>query len=71
VSDAAEAFEARDRESGEVQWEATRFDLIFGSNARLRAVADVYGAADGEEQFVEDFVDAWSKVMRLDRFDLD
>jgi catalase-peroxidase len=71
VSDAAEAFEARDRESGEVQWEATRFDLIFGSNARLRAVADVYGADDGEEQFVEDFVDAWSKVMRLDRFDLD
>ncbi len=70
VSEAGEVFEIRDRDTGDVEWEATRFDLIFGSNARLRAVADVYGAADGEEQFVEDFVDAWSKVMTLDRFDL-
>ncbi|MFB6135314.1 MAG: catalase/peroxidase HPI, partial [Halobacteriaceae archaeon] len=71
VSEAEEVFEIRDRDTGEVEWEATRFDLVFGSNARLRTVADVYGADDGEEQFVEDFVDAWSKVMRLDRFDLE
>jgi catalase-peroxidase len=71
VDEQNEVFEVRDRATGEVEWEATRFDLIFGSNARLRAVADVYGAEDGEEQFVEDFVDAWSKVMHLDRFDLD
>ncbi|NHX36069.1 MULTISPECIES: catalase/peroxidase HPI [Halolamina] len=64
-------FEVRDRETGEVEWEATRLDLIFGSNARLRATADVYAADDGEEQFVEDFVDAWAKVMRNDRFDLE
>jgi catalase-peroxidase len=66
-----EVFEVRDRATGEVEWEATRFDLIFGSNARLRAIADVYGAEDGEEQFVQDFVDAWHKVMTLDRFDLE
>ncbi|WP_280536811.1 catalase/peroxidase HPI [Halopenitus sp. POP-27] len=64
-------FEIRDRETGDVKWEATRLDLIFGSNSRLRAVADVYGAADGEEKLVEDFVAAWSKVMQLDRFDLE
>ena len=63
-------FEGRDRDTGELEWEATRFDLIFGSHSRLRAIAEVYGAEDGEEQFVEDFVDAWTKVMRLDRFDL-
>jgi catalase-peroxidase len=71
VDEAGERFEIRDRDTGEAVWEATRLDLIFGSNARLRAVADVYGADDGEEPFVHDFVDAWSKVMRLDRFDLD
>ncbi|MFB6113870.1 MAG: catalase/peroxidase HPI [Halodesulfurarchaeum sp.] len=71
VSEDREVFEIRDRETGEVEWEATRLDLVFGSNARLRAVSDVYGAADGEEQFVEDFVDAWSTVMKLDRFDLE
>ncbi|SEH67658.1 catalase-peroxidase [Halopenitus malekzadehii] len=64
-------FEIRDRETGDVVWEATRLDLIFGSNSRLRAVADVYGAADGEEKLVEDFVAAWSTVMQLDRFDLE
>ena len=63
-------FEGRDRDTGELEWEATRFDLIFGSHSRLRAIAEVYGSEDGEEQFVEDFVDAWTKVMRLDRFDL-
>jgi catalase-peroxidase len=71
VSDAAQVFEGRDRATGEVEWEATRFDLIFGSNARLRAIAQVYGADDAEETFVRDFVDAWHKVMTLDRFDLE
>jgi catalase-peroxidase len=70
VSADEQAFEIRDRETGNVEWEATRFDLVFGSNSRLRAVSEVYGAADGEEQFVEDFVDAWHKVMTSDRFDL-
>jgi len=69
--DGEEVYEIRDRETGDVEWEATRFDLIFGSNSRLRAIADVYGAEDGEEEFVEDFVDAWHKVMTLDRFDLE
>jgi catalase-peroxidase len=71
VSDDREVFEVRDRETGEVSWEATRFDLVFGSNPRLRAVAEVYGAEDGEAEFVHDFVDAWHKVMTLDRFDLE
>jgi catalase-peroxidase len=71
VSEDREVFEIRDRATGEAAWEATRFDLIFGANARLRAVADVYGAADGEERLVEDFVDAWHEVMTLDRFDLE
>ncbi|MFB6132877.1 MAG: catalase/peroxidase HPI [Halanaeroarchaeum sp.] len=71
VDEDREVFEIRDRDTGAVEWEATRLDLIFGSNARLRAVSDVYGADDGEEQLVEDFVDAWHKVMTLDRFDLD
>jgi catalase-peroxidase len=70
VSEDREVFEVRDRDTGDVEWEATRFDLIFGSNARLRTLADAYGAADGEEEFVRDFVDAWNKVMTLDRFDL-
>jgi catalase-peroxidase len=60
----------RDRETGEAQWTATRVDLIFGSNSRLRALSQVYAANDGEEKFVHDFVDAWTKVMNLDRFDL-
>ncbi len=63
-------FEGRDRKSGELKWTATRVDLIFGADARLRAVAEVYGAADGGEKFVQDFVAAWAKVMNLDRFDL-
>ena len=70
VDEDEEVFELRDHETGEVDWTATRFDLIFGSNSRLRAVSEVYGAADGEEKFVDDFADAWSKVMTLDRFDL-
>ncbi|WP_255166974.1 catalase/peroxidase HPI [Natrononativus amylolyticus] len=70
-ADAAERYEIRDRETGEVEWTGTRVDLVFGSNARLRAIADVYAAEDGEEQFVHDFVEAWHKVMTLDRFDLE
>ena len=71
VSEDREVFELRDRETGDVEWKGSRVDLIFGSNARLRAISEVYGAADGEEQFVQDFVDAWHKVMTLDRFDLE
>jgi catalase-peroxidase len=71
VDDAERVFEGQNRETGEVEWEATRFDLVFGSNARLRAVAEVYGANDGEEEFVEDFAETWTKVMTHDRFDLE
>lgn len=70
VSEDAEVFEGRDRSTGEVKWTGTRADLIFGSNSQLRAVAEVYGCADSQQQFVEDFVKAWDKVMNLDRFDL-
>ncbi|MBN9297336.1 MAG: catalase/peroxidase HPI [Filimonas sp.] len=65
-----ELFEGSDRTSGEAKWTATRADLVFGSNAELRAVAEVYGSADAQEKFVHDFVAAWNKVMNLDRFDL-
>jgi catalase-peroxidase len=64
-------FEGRDRESGELKWTASSVDLIFGSNSQLRAIAEVYASEDGEEKFVKDFVAAWTKVMNLDRFDLD
>ena len=63
-------FEGRDRKTGIVRFTGTRADLIFGSNTELRAVAEVYGAQDGAERFVHDFVAAWAKVMNLDRFDL-
>ncbi len=62
-------FEGRDRKTGERRWTATRADLVFGSNAQLRAVAEVYGSADAGDHFVRDFVAAWTKVMGLDRFD--
>jgi catalase-peroxidase len=65
-----DVYEGYDRETGEREWTATRADLIFGSNARLRAIAEVYAAADGEERFVHDFVDAWHGVMTRDRFGL-
>lgn len=64
-------FEGRDRKSGEVRWTATRADLIFGSNAQLRALAEVYGSKDAHEKFVRDFVGTWNKVMNLDRFDVE
>ena len=70
VSNAADVFEGRDRKTGELKWTGTRVDLVFGSHAQLRALAEVYGSSDGEEKFVRDFVAAWSKVMNLDRFDL-
>ncbi|MBV0924252.1 catalase/peroxidase HPI [Halomicroarcula limicola] len=62
-------FEGYDRDTGDLVRKGTRFDLVFGSNARLRAVAEVYGSDDGEEKFVRDFVDTWHKVMTHDRFD--
>jgi catalase-peroxidase len=70
VSDAKDVFEGRDRATGELRWTATRIDLIFGSNAQLRALAEVYASSDGQQKFVGDFVAAWNKVMNLDRFDL-
>ena len=63
-------FEARDRKSGNVKWIGTRVDLVLGSNAQLRAVAEVYAGADAKAKFVHDFVAAWTKVMNLDRFEL-
>jgi catalase-peroxidase len=70
VAGDANLFEGRDRKTGAVQWTATRVDLIFGSHAELRALAEVYACADAQEKFVRDFVAAWNKVMNLDRFDL-
>jgi catalase-peroxidase len=63
-------FEGRDRTTGEVKWTGTAADLIFGSDSRLRAIAEVYACDDAQELFVRDFVAAWDKVMNLDRFDL-
>lgn len=63
-------YEGKDRKTGQPKWTATRADLVFGSNAVLRALAEVYASADAKEKFVRDFVAAWSKVMDLDRFDL-
>jgi catalase-peroxidase len=70
VSKDADVFEGCDRKTGEARWTSTRVDLIFGSNAQLRALAEVYASADGQKKFVQDFVAAWTKVMNLDRFDL-
>ena len=70
VSPCGNAFAGLDRKSGAPKWSATRVDLIFGSNSILRAQAEVYACADSEAKFVHDFVDAWAKVMELDRFDL-
>jgi catalase-peroxidase len=70
VSPCGNAFAGFDRKTGAPKWSGTRFDLVFGSNAILRAIAEVYACADGEKKFVTDFVAAWNKVMNLDRFDL-
>ncbi|MCB1319332.1 MAG: catalase-peroxidase, partial [Leptospiraceae bacterium] len=69
-TDDGNSFEGRDRTTGDLKWTATRVDLIFGSNSRLRALAEVYASADGKAKFVNDFIAAWNKVMQLDRFDL-
>ncbi|MCJ7672320.1 MAG: catalase/peroxidase HPI [Acidimicrobiia bacterium] len=65
-----DVFEGRDRVSGDLKWTGTRCDLVFGSNSQLRAITEVYGSDDAQQQFVTDFVAAWSKVMHADRFDL-
>lgn len=70
LSDDERVFEGTDRMTGKHKWTGTRADLIFGSNSELRAIAEVYGCEDAKEQFVHDFVAAWTKVMNLDRFDL-
>ncbi|MCA6422409.1 MAG: catalase/peroxidase HPI [Flavobacterium sp.] len=70
ADDHQEVFEGRDRSTGALKWTGTRVDLIFGSNTELRAIAEVYGCADGQDKFVNDFIAAWNKVMNLDRFDL-
>jgi catalase-peroxidase len=64
------AYEGRDRVTGEVKWTATAVDLVFGSNSQLRAISEVYACDDAKKKFVRDFVAAWDKVMSLDRFDL-
>ncbi|CAB4816752.1 unannotated protein [freshwater metagenome] len=63
-------YNLRNRKSGEVKFTATRVDLVFGSNSILRAYAEVYAQSDGQAKFVKDFVNAWTKVMNADRYDL-
>ncbi len=70
TSPTEQEFEGRDRKTGKVRWTGSRADLVFGSNSELRAIAEVYGADDAEQKFVQDFVSAWDKVMNLDRFDI-
>ena len=70
TDDSKELYLGSDRATGQPKWTATRADLVFGSNAELRAVAEVYGSVDGQEKLVQDFIAAWNKVMNADRFDL-
>lgn len=70
MSDDKEVYIGTDRKTGQPKWTATRADLVFGSNSELRAIAEVYGSADAQGKFINDFVSAWTKVMNLDRFDL-
>ena len=70
VSDAGDVFAGSDRKTGARKWTGTPADLAFGSNERLRAVAEVYGSGDEHGKFVKDFVAAWTKVMNLDRFEI-
>jgi catalase-peroxidase len=70
TSESKEIFEARDAKTGQIEWTGSRVDLVIGSNAQLRALAEVYGSADAHEKFVRDFVAAWHKVMNLDRYDI-
>jgi len=70
TSEAKDVFEARDASNGRLEWTGTRADLVIGSNAQLRALAEVYASSDAQAKFVQDFVAAWSKVMNLDRYDV-
>ncbi|WP_413616567.1 catalase/peroxidase HPI [Halomonas cupida] len=70
VDDEQTLYEGRDRKTGDLQWTATRVDLVFGSNSQLRSLAEVYATEDAEVKFIEDFIAAWTRVMNLDRFDL-
>ncbi|MGD0159202.1 MAG: catalase/peroxidase HPI [Candidatus Bathyarchaeia archaeon] len=70
ASEDKDIFEGHDRATGELKWTGTRFDLIFGSNSQLRAIAEVYGCEDSQEKFLHDFIAAWNKIMNLDRFDI-
>jgi len=65
-----DVYEGRDRKTNALKWTGTPVDLVFGSDSRLRALAEVYGSSDAQETFVEDFVAVWNKVMNLDRFDV-
>jgi len=67
---AGNVYEGRNRADGSLRWTATRADLVFGSNSQLRAIVEIYAQHDGAERFIHDFVQAWVKVMELDRFDL-
>jgi catalase-peroxidase len=71
VGEAEDAFEGHDRATGELKWTGTRVDLVFGSNSQLRAIAEEFGAAGGDELFLDAFVSGWVRVMENDRFDLD
>jgi catalase-peroxidase len=70
VTKDAEVFEGRDIKTGDLKWNGTRIDLVFGSHSQLRALSEVYGTSDSQTKFVHDFIAAWNKVMNLDRFDL-
>lgn len=70
ISDDKVEFVGKNRDTDKVEWTATRADLIFGSNSELRAIAEVYASSDAKEKFINDFINAWTKVMNLDRFDL-
>jgi catalase-peroxidase len=70
TSEAKDVFEARDAATGELEWTGSRVDLVLGSNAEWRAIAEVYASSDAHAKFVQDFVAAWNKVMNLDRYDV-
>ncbi|MEO7398690.1 MAG: catalase-peroxidase, partial [Ilumatobacteraceae bacterium] len=70
TTESADIFEGKDRSSGDLKWTGTRNDLVFASNSQLRAIAEVYASSDSERRFVDAFVNAWAKVMDLDRFDV-
>jgi catalase-peroxidase len=70
VTKDAEVFEGRDRKTGDLKWNGTRVDLVFGSHSQLRALSEVYATSDSETKFVHDFIAAWNKVMNLYRFEL-